>query len=80
LTTGIGVPTVGVMRRVLASLAIAALLVSGAPPSAASASATAPGPDVYAYLDDPRMTGEGQQPPHAELRPYATVEAAGQQL
>ncbi len=33
-------------------------------------------PDVYAYLDDPRMTGEGQQAPHAELRPYADEAAA----
>ncbi|EEP75188.1 beta-galactosidase [Micromonospora sp. ATCC 39149] len=32
--------------------------------------------DVYRYLEDPRMTGEGQQPPHADLRPYPDVRTA----
>ncbi|TDB77353.1 glycoside hydrolase family 2 TIM barrel-domain containing protein [Micromonospora sp. KC721] len=32
--------------------------------------------DVYRYLENPGMTGEGQQPPHADLRPYPDVRAA----
>src|SRR5262245_31137079 len=32
--------------------------------------------DVYRYLEDPRMTGEGQQAPHALLRPYGDAAAA----
>ncbi|GLY06888.1 glycoside hydrolase family 2 TIM barrel-domain containing protein [Actinoplanes sp. NBRC 101535] len=36
-------------------------------PSAAAES------DVYRYLEDPGMTGEGQQEPHVDLRPYADV-------
>ena len=31
---------------------------------------------MYRYLEDPRMTGEGQQPHHAELRPYSSVQEA----
>ncbi|GID51369.1 beta-galactosidase [Actinoplanes capillaceus] len=31
--------------------------------------------DVYRYLEDPRMTGEGQEAPHADLRPFATATA-----
>ncbi|MGH3881523.1 MAG: glycoside hydrolase family 2 TIM barrel-domain containing protein [Actinophytocola sp.] len=54
--------------RPVVLLAVVALLVS-LTPSVASAAPQAP--DAYAYLDDPRMTGEGQEPPHAELRPYA---------
>ncbi|WP_246257763.1 glycoside hydrolase family 2 TIM barrel-domain containing protein [Amycolatopsis anabasis] len=46
----------------------------GVPVAAADPAA----PDAYAYLDNPRMTGEGQQPPHAELRPYADETAAAQ--
>jgi beta-galactosidase len=42
----------------------------------APAAFAAPPPDAYAYLDNPRMTGEGQQAPHAELRPYADEAAA----
>ncbi|WP_232376251.1 glycoside hydrolase family 2 TIM barrel-domain containing protein [Amycolatopsis aidingensis] len=53
---------------------IAAVLM---PPAAGvPASAAEPPPDAYTYLDDPRMTGEGQQEPHAELRPYADAESA----
>ncbi|TWP54398.1 glycoside hydrolase family 2 [Lentzea tibetensis] len=36
----------------------------------------APVLDVHRYLEDPRMTGEGQQPHHAELRPYSSVQQA----
>ncbi|WP_093420584.1 glycoside hydrolase family 2 TIM barrel-domain containing protein [Saccharopolyspora flava] len=35
-----------------------------------------PGGDVHAYLDDPQQVGEGQEAPHALLRPYDDVEAA----
>jgi len=32
--------------------------------------------DVYRYLDDPQMLGEGQQAAHADLRPYRNVRDA----
>ncbi|MFC5828096.1 glycoside hydrolase family 2 TIM barrel-domain containing protein [Nonomuraea insulae] len=32
--------------------------------------------DVYRYLEDPQMVAEGQQAPHAMLRPYADTRAA----
>ncbi|SHG66911.1 glycoside hydrolase family 2 [Streptoalloteichus hindustanus] len=35
-----------------------------------------PPADVYRYLDDPEMVAEGQEAPHAELRPYADTSAA----
>src|SRR5690349_13082295 len=38
--------------------------------------AAAPPPDVYQYLEDPQRVGEGQQEPHAELRPYDDVRQA----
>ena len=60
--------------RPVVLVAVAALLISGVP--ATTVAAQPQGPDAYAYLDNPRMTGEGQQPPHAELRPYATTRAA----
>ncbi|MFS8099645.1 glycoside hydrolase family 2 [Lentzea alba] len=53
------------MRSIVALLLTSVVVV---PPSADR--------DVYRYLEDPRMTGEGQQPHHAELRPYASVEEA----
>ncbi|WP_026361035.1 glycoside hydrolase family 2 TIM barrel-domain containing protein [Amycolatopsis nigrescens] len=57
--------------RVLAPLLLVASLLGV--PSAVAAPAP---PDAYAYLDNPRMTGEGQQAPHAELRPYADEASA----
>ncbi|WP_242906484.1 glycoside hydrolase family 2 TIM barrel-domain containing protein [Actinomadura terrae] len=60
------------MHRLLAA-ALPALfaLVTASPSSlAAGPGPLAPPPDVYTYLDDPGMTGEGQEPPHAVLRPY----------
>ncbi|MEV4315350.1 glycoside hydrolase family 2 TIM barrel-domain containing protein [Actinocrispum sp. NPDC049592] len=42
----------------------------------APATAAPPGPDAYAYLDNPRMTGEGQEAPHASLRPYGDTASA----
>ncbi len=32
--------------------------------------------DIYRYLENPRMTGEGQQRPHASLRPYGDAATA----
>ncbi|GAA3791588.1 glycoside hydrolase family 2 TIM barrel-domain containing protein [Sphaerisporangium flaviroseum] len=32
--------------------------------------------DVYRYLEDPQMVGEGQEPPHTLLRPYADARGA----
>lgn len=32
--------------------------------------------DVYRYLEDPQMTGEGQVDPHVDLRPYGDVGTA----
>jgi beta-galactosidase len=66
-------------RAVLASLAITVLLwPGGAPASAAPSPASGPVTvdDVYRYLDDPGMTGEGQEQPHALLRPYADARTA----
>ncbi|MGI5149806.1 glycoside hydrolase family 2 TIM barrel-domain containing protein [Plantactinospora sp. CA-294935] len=74
-------------RGILAGFTLFALLVPGVlPPAAAHAaerrgSATAAGgpvtvEDVYRYLEDPGMTGEGQQPPHAMLRPYPDARTA----
>jgi beta-galactosidase len=48
----------------------------GAGVAVVPAAAAPSGPDAYAYLDNPRMTGEGQQAPHAELRPYADAASA----
>ncbi|MFI5728517.1 glycoside hydrolase family 2 TIM barrel-domain containing protein [Kribbella sp. NPDC051587] len=43
---------------------------------ATPAPAAAPPPDVYQYLENPELTGEGQQAPHAELRPYGDTREA----
>jgi beta-galactosidase len=51
-----------------AAIAIAVTVLAGFPASAV-ADPQAPS-DVYSYLDDPQMTGEGQEPAHAVLRPY----------
>jgi beta-galactosidase len=32
--------------------------------------------DVYRYLEDPRLTGEGQEEPHVDLRPYPDARSA----
>ncbi|MEJ3745045.1 glycoside hydrolase family 2 TIM barrel-domain containing protein [Actinomycetes bacterium KLBMP 9797] len=62
-------------RRVLASLCAAVLLplVAVAAPAVAAPSSV---DDIYRYLEDPGMTGEGQQPPHAMLRPYPDARTA----
>ncbi|MEV7552028.1 glycoside hydrolase family 2 TIM barrel-domain containing protein [Amycolatopsis sp. NPDC089917] len=58
------------MVLVLAVLA-GSLVAAGSP-----AAAGGPPGDVQSYLDDPRKVSEGQEPPHAFLRPYADVSAA----
>ncbi|WP_430782485.1 glycoside hydrolase family 2 TIM barrel-domain containing protein [Actinoplanes sp. G11-F43] len=65
-----GRATVSVKRRVAgAILLVAALLV--VPGSAGPVVS-----DVYRHLEDPRMTGEGQEAPHVDLRPYGDVATA----
>jgi beta-galactosidase len=44
--------------------------------TAPEASAADPPPDVHAYLEDPRMVAEGQEPPHAFLRPHVDTASA----
>ncbi|MEV4640935.1 glycoside hydrolase family 2 TIM barrel-domain containing protein [Actinoplanes sp. NPDC049548] len=68
------------MRRLTAAaaaLVLASSLVAAAPARATTATG---GPqtvaDVYRYLEDPQLTGEGQEPPHADLRPYASIPEA----
>ncbi|GAA4701158.1 glycoside hydrolase family 2 TIM barrel-domain containing protein [Phytohabitans rumicis] len=67
-------------RRTLALAC--ALLLLGPVVAAVPAAAAPPGAgpttvdDVYRYLEDPRMTGEGQEPPHALLRPYPDARTA----
>ncbi|MGR6922049.1 glycoside hydrolase family 2 TIM barrel-domain containing protein [[Actinomadura] parvosata] len=56
----------------LASLVVAILLA----PFLTAAPVTAAALDVYRYLEDPGMVGEGQRPPHAVLRPYADTRTA----
>jgi beta-galactosidase len=57
------------------SVLVIALVAGVAAPLPASAQPAAPA-DVYRYLDDPQLTGEGQEEPHADLRPYASARAA----
>ncbi|MEV6494115.1 sugar-binding domain-containing protein, partial [Actinoplanes sp. NPDC051633] len=56
-------------RAALALLLLASLLV-------ATPAAAGPPDDIYRYLDDPQLTGEGQEEPHADLRPYPSTRAA----
>jgi beta-galactosidase len=63
-------------------------LPAASPPAAPAAAATADFPpadpaggpktaeDVFRYLEDPAMTGEGQQAPHSVLRPYGDARTA----
>ena len=57
------------VHRLLAVGAAAALVASAHPAVAAEPARSAPA-DVYTYLDDPEMVGEGQEAPHVVLRPY----------
>ena len=36
--------------------------------------------DVYRYLENPELTGEGQQTPHVDLRPYADARTAAKDV
>ncbi|MET0491798.1 MAG: glycoside hydrolase family 2 TIM barrel-domain containing protein, partial [Actinoplanes sp.] len=70
------------MRRLLQCLAVALLLVLPAATTAPTAAQAAPGDgprtaeEIYRYLEDPQLTGEGQEEPHADLRPYPNARVA----
>lgn len=55
-------------RVVVTALALVAGVVT-APAAVAAPPAGVPGGDVYAYLENPEVVGEGQEPHHAFLRP-----------
>ncbi len=63
---------------VLSAVLLIGLAPLPAPPT--SAASTSEGPssveEIYDYLENPEMVGEGQQPHHAELRPYENADAA----
>ncbi|MGA5299049.1 glycoside hydrolase family 2 TIM barrel-domain containing protein [Nucisporomicrobium flavum] len=65
------------MRRpaVVAALLISAFLVA-TPAHAAPGDGPQTVEDVYRYLEDPELTAEGQEEPHADLRPYGSVAQA----
>ncbi|MFC7531872.1 glycoside hydrolase family 2 TIM barrel-domain containing protein [Actinoplanes sp. GCM10030250] len=69
------------MNRLLHAAVAAVLLLSfPAVPQFASRVAPGDGPrsveDVYRYLENPEMTAEGQEAPHADLRPYGDLATA----
>ncbi|GIE95410.1 glycoside hydrolase family 2 TIM barrel-domain containing protein [Paractinoplanes rishiriensis] len=63
------------LRFALASV-LAFALIPVTPVRAAPAAGPGSVADVYRYLDDPEMTAEGQEPPHADLRPYPDARSA----
>ncbi|WP_231333699.1 glycoside hydrolase family 2 TIM barrel-domain containing protein [Actinomadura graeca] len=63
-------------RSLVVLLALSALVTVSLPVVAEGPAGLAPPSDVHAYLDDPEMTGEGQEPPHSVLRPYGDARAA----
>ncbi|WP_067458128.1 glycoside hydrolase family 2 TIM barrel-domain containing protein [Actinomadura macra] len=63
-------------RFLLVLLALSAVVTVSLPVLAEGSAALTPPSDVHTYLDDPEMTGEGQEPPHSVLRPYADARAA----
>ncbi|MFI5934489.1 glycoside hydrolase family 2 TIM barrel-domain containing protein [Actinoplanes sp. NPDC051494] len=65
------------MRLAVVALALL-LVVPGPVPARARAQEAGPQSvaDVYRYLEDPQLTGEGQEEPHADLWPYDSVRAA----
>ncbi|TDV47780.1 glycoside hydrolase family 2 TIM barrel-domain containing protein [Actinophytocola oryzae] len=65
-------------RVVVTALALAAGAVT-APSAAADPVPALRGGDVYSYLENPGMTGEGQRPHHAFLRPYADTASAARE-
>ncbi|MFD1366589.1 glycoside hydrolase family 2 TIM barrel-domain containing protein [Actinoplanes sichuanensis] len=65
------------MWRIVGSVLTLLVGFIAVPATGAQAAAGPQSPaDVYRYLEDPRMTGEGQQAPHADLRPYGDVATA----
>ncbi|MFJ6569233.1 glycoside hydrolase family 2 TIM barrel-domain containing protein [Streptomyces sp. NPDC091292] len=61
--------------RALAVLALAGALMAPLPSAVAADTPSQPS-DVYKLLEDPEVTGVGQEPAHAELTPYADTRAA----
>lgn len=61
--------------RGLTALALAGALVSPLPSATAADDLTRPS-DVYTLLENPEVTGVGQEPAHAELTPYADTRSA----
>ncbi|HYQ65199.1 glycoside hydrolase family 2 TIM barrel-domain containing protein [Actinophytocola sp.] len=61
---------------VLVALALLTGVVTPPPRAVAEPVAGPPGGDVYTYLENPEMIGEGQEPHHAFLRPYAGTASA----
>ncbi|GAA2513059.1 glycoside hydrolase family 2 TIM barrel-domain containing protein [Winogradskya humida] len=68
------------MSWISAAAVVAVLVVPGQVPAAAPVEPVPGGPrtaaEVYRYLEDPQLTGEGQEEPHADLRPYPDASAA----
>ncbi len=65
------------MKLRTGAVLLAALCAIGASGNTWALPPAAPqGDDVYRYLDDPRMLGEGQTSPHVVLLPYADAQAA----
>ncbi|WP_433462835.1 glycoside hydrolase family 2 TIM barrel-domain containing protein [Spirillospora sp. CA-128828] len=65
-----------VYRVLILCLAAFALVASALQGLAAARPGAAPPSDVYTYLDDPEMVGEGQETPHSVLRPYENARQA----
>ncbi|KZB86151.1 glycoside hydrolase family 2 TIM barrel-domain containing protein [Amycolatopsis regifaucium] len=64
------------MLRTRPIVAVLAMLAGTLVAAGSAASAEGRPDDVYTYLEDPRKVSEGQEPAHADLRPYADVSAA----
>lgn len=64
------------MRRasLRSTLCVVLTVVAGLVPGVARAADDPP--DIYRYLEDPGLTSENQEEPHADLRPYPSVDAA----
>jgi beta-galactosidase len=63
-------------NRIIVTVLTLVTGVMAAPVAVAEPAAGIPGGDVHAYIENPRMTGEGQEPHHAFLRPYADTTSA----
>ncbi|WP_067494877.1 glycoside hydrolase family 2 [Actinoplanes sp. TFC3] len=68
------------MSWISAAAVAAVLALPGQVPAAAAPAAAPAGPrtaaEVYQYLENPQLTGEGQEEPHADLRPYPDARSA----